>query len=54
MTVENSVMTLVNIDKYQETDEEAKQLVIKFIKKNARDVVVSEDWDVFQAWSRKS
>ena len=49
MTAKNAVMTLVNMDRYKETDEEAKQQVIKFIKKNARDVVGSEDWDVFQA-----
>ena len=49
MTADNAVMTLVNLDRYEETGEEAKQLVIKFIKKNARDVVGSEDWDVFQA-----
>ena len=49
MTAENAVMTLVNLDKYEETDEEAKKEVIMFIKKSARDVVDSDDWDVFQA-----
>ena len=49
MTTENAVMTLVNLDRYKENDEEAKQQVIKFIKKNAQDVVGSKDWDIFQA-----
>ena len=49
MTTDNAVMVLVNLDRYEETDEEAKKEVIKFIKKNAKDVVDSDDWDVFQA-----
>ena len=49
LSAENTVMTLVNMERYEETDEETNNAVINFIKKNARDVVNSDDWDIFQS-----
>ena len=48
MTAEKALLTLLNLDRYKETDKEAKQEVIKFIKKNSKNLVEIEDWDVFQ------
>ena len=45
---ENAVSTLVNFERYAATDEEVKKEVMGFIKRNAKDVVDSKDWDVFQ------
>ena len=45
---ETAVSTLVNFERYAATDEEVKKEVIRFIKRNAKEVVDSKDWDVFQ------
>ena len=39
---------MVNLDLYASSDEEVKKEVIKFIKRNAKEVVYSKDWDMFQ------
>ena len=43
-----TVDTMVNLDLYASGDEEVKKEVIKFIKRNAKEVVYSKDWDMFQ------
>ena len=47
LTAENAVETLVNMDKYAPDDGVVKEMVIGFIKMNARQVVEGEDWKVF-------
>ena len=47
MTPKNAVETLVNIDKHVSEDKEAKDKVISFIKKHAKDVIKSEGWGIF-------
>ena len=39
--------TLVNLDKYAPDDSEVKEIVIGFIKINAKEVVEGKDWKVF-------
>ena len=39
--------TLVNLDKYAPDDREVKEIVIGFIKMNAKEVVEGKDWKVF-------
>ena len=46
LTAENAVEILVNVDKYAPDDSKVKEIVIGFIKMNAREVVEGKDWQV--------